>query len=308
MRPVIQDQCGADLNYSHFCAVLTDYENDNGPIPRMYRDARGSLYHPHTGETIPLGTLEVERYERPFYLLNKVLYIEKEGFFPLLIDERWPERHDCALLTSKGQATRAAKDLLDLMGDGVEPITIFCVHDADAYGTGIYQALTEATRSRRIRRKVEVINLGLEPEEALAMGLQQEDMPTGKKHPVADYVTLRWRNWLQKHRVELNAMTTGQFLSWLDTKMAPWDSKVVPPHDVIYDTLRSQVEKRVEAALIAKLMAEHGVKRQASVVPEAAEGSGVGAADIEQYLTLHPTHSWRGGTDAIAQRIASELV
>jgi hypothetical protein len=308
MRPVIQDQCGADLNYSHFCAVLTDYENDNGPIPRMYRDARGSLYHPHTGETIPLGTLEVERYERPFYLLNKVLYIEKEGFFPLLIDERWPERHDCALLTSKGQATRAAKDLLDLMGDGVEPITIFCVHDADAYGTGIYQALTEATRSRRIRRKVEVINLGLEPEEALAMGLQQEDMPTGKKHPVADYVTLRWRNWLQKHRVELNAMTTGQFLSWLDTKMAPWDSKVVPPHDVIYDTLRSQVEKRVEAALIAKLMAEHGVKEQASRLAQAAEGSGVGAADIEQYLTLHPTHSWRGGTDAIAQRIASELV
>ncbi len=307
MRPVIQDQCGVELNYNHFCAVLTDYENDCGPIPRMYRDARGSLYHPHTRETIPLGTLEVERYERPFYLINKVLYIEKEGFFPLLIDEQWPERHDCALLTSKGQATRAVKDLLDLLGDGQEPITIFCVHDADAYGTGIYQALTEATRSRRVRRKVEVINLGLEPEEALKMGLQQEDMPTGKKHPVADYVSLDWRNWLQRYRVELNAMTTGQFLAWLDNKLAPYAEKVIPPSEVIYQMLRSQVEQGLEAALTKQLVEANGIKEKAKRLARAADAEIVTPRDIETYLDDNPAASWRAGTASIASTIISTL-
>lgn len=303
MRPVIQDQCGVDLNYSHFCAVLTDYENENGPIPRMYRDARGSLYHPHTKETIPLGTLEVERYERPAYLLNKVLYIEKEGFFPLLIDEQWPERHDCALLTSKGQATRAAKDLLDLLGDGGEPITIFCVHDADAYGTGIYQALTEATRSRQIRRKVEVINLGLEPEEALAMGLQQEDMPTGKNHPVADYVPPRWRDWLQRSRVELNAMTTAQFLAWLDEKIKPWQSKVIPPIDTVHTQLRAQVEK----ALIEKLIEKHGIREQAKRMAKDTDPRRITQDELGEYLDMHPAQSWRDVTDDVAYNIATEM-
>jgi hypothetical protein len=29
-----------------------------------------------------------------------------------------------------------------------------------------------------------------------------------------------WEEWLQTHRVELNAMTTPQFIEWLDRKMA----------------------------------------------------------------------------------------
>ena len=36
--------------------------------------------------------------------------------------------------------------------------------------------------------------------------------------------------WLQTHRVELNAMTTPQFIAWLDRKMAEHgDGKLVPP-------------------------------------------------------------------------------
>ena len=75
-------------------------------LPGMYRDDRGVLYHPHTGETIPLGTRAVEEYRRPAWTFNKILYCEKEGFFPILVDAQWPERHDCALLTSKGYASR----------------------------------------------------------------------------------------------------------------------------------------------------------------------------------------------------------
>jgi len=82
----------------------------------------------------------------------------------------WPEKHDCALLTSKGQPSRAARDLLDLLGDSDEEITFYCIHDADAYGTTIYQALQEATKARPAR-KVTVVNLGPEPDGEMKGGL-----------------------------------------------------------------------------------------------------------------------------------------
>src|SRR5262249_13557695 len=144
------------------------------------RDNRGVLIHPHGGEQIQLGTLSVEQYQRPRWQFNKILYCEKEGLFPVLRDARWPERHDCALLTSKGFATRAARDVLDLLGDADEPLIFLCIHDADASGTLIWDKLQNATKARPAR-KVRVINLGLEPEEALAMGLRPEPVEKKKK-------------------------------------------------------------------------------------------------------------------------------
>jgi hypothetical protein len=65
---------------------------------------------------------------------------------------------------------------------------VFCVHDADAYGTMIYQTLQEATKARGAR-KIEIINLGLEPWEAVEMSLEVETIEEGKRHKaVADYV------------------------------------------------------------------------------------------------------------------------
>ncbi len=65
-----------------FTAILTGYENRHGRIQAMTRDSRGTFYHPHTRAEIPVGTLTVEEYQRPEWTFNKVLYIEKEGFFP----------------------------------------------------------------------------------------------------------------------------------------------------------------------------------------------------------------------------------
>ena len=177
----------------------------------------------------------VEDYERPAWTFNKVVYIEKEGFSEALKDARWAERHDCMLMSSKGFSTRAARDLVDKLAEHDEPVTIFCVHDADASGTMIYQTFQEATKARGAR-KIKIVNLGLEPWEAIAMGLEVEDVEEGEKRkPVADYVleredgpTAQWEEWLQTHRVELNAMTTPQFIAWLDGKMAEHARQVDP--------------------------------------------------------------------------------
>ena len=190
----------------------------------MYRDPRGSLVHPHRDEVISLGTLMVEKYERPAWLFNKLLYIEKEGAHDSLKQDGWLEKHDCAVMSTKGFSTRAARDLIDKLAAHGEPIQVFCVHDADASGSMIYQTLQEATKARRAR-KIEIVNLGLEPWEAVEMGLNVEDLPEAKnRRPVADYIEEHdggedWAEWLQSHRVELNEMTPAQLIAWLDEKM-----------------------------------------------------------------------------------------
>jgi DNA topoisomerase VI subunit A len=44
-------------------------------------------------------------------------------------------------MSSKGFSTRAARDLIDHLAEHDEPITVFAVTDADAYGSMIYQTL-----------------------------------------------------------------------------------------------------------------------------------------------------------------------
>lgn len=80
VRPFVIDELGIEPSWGNFEGIITDYEEEHGDIPGMYRDPRGTLYHPHTGEDIALGTLAVEQYERPGWIFNKVLYIEKEAF------------------------------------------------------------------------------------------------------------------------------------------------------------------------------------------------------------------------------------
>jgi len=168
LRPIVRDETGKELTAQNFNAIITDYENENGEIPLMYREPRGSICHPHSGEVIMLGTRTVESYERPPWLYNKIIYIEKEGWLGALKAKRWPERYDCTLISSKGFTTRAARDLVDKLAEHDESVTVFCVHDADAFGTMIYQTFQEATKARGAR-KIRIINLGLEPWEAVEM-------------------------------------------------------------------------------------------------------------------------------------------
>jgi P4 family phage/plasmid primase-like protien len=267
LRPIVKENTGRELTTKNFTGIITDYEARNGEIPGMYREPRGSIYHPHIGETITLGTLMVEKYERPEWCYNKICYIEKEGFTEALKATEWPELHDCMPMSSKGFTTRAAKDLVDKIADHGEPVTIFCVHDADGPGTMIYQTFQEATKARGAR-SVEIVNLGLDPWEAVEMGLRVEEFDRKKladgsdrEIPVADYVEehrdRNWRAWLQSHRVELNEMTTEQFIAWLTSKMEERaGGKVVPPDEVMAERTREKVEENIRERLTKKILRE----------------------------------------------------
>lgn len=305
VRPVV----GTDLDYGYFSSVVTDIESERGAdLPGIYRDARGQLYEPHTGRTIALGTLAVEQYERPKLRFNKVLYVEKGGLVQLLIDSRWPERHDCALVTSQGFASKACKDVLDLLGDTEEEIEFFCIHDADGPGTLIYEALQEASRARPARR-VKIVNLGLEPAEGRAMGLEVEQFERKRgKVPTAGYVSDRDRDWLQERRVELNAMTSPQFLAWLDEKFARHATvadKVIPSGEELQEHALELARDALRKRAVDRLLREHRERIEGEL--SALLGSiriDVSEADVLDALGRRPEDGWR---DAVAARVSEGL-
>jgi hypothetical protein len=310
LRPIVHNELGENLSTSNFSRIVTDYEAERGEIRGMYREPRGSIYHPHNAETITLGDLMVEKYERPEWLYNKVVYIEKEGFSEALKAVRWPERHDCMPISSKGFTTRAARDLVDKLAAHDEPVTIFCVHDADAHGTMIYQTFQEATKARGAR-KVKIVNLGLEPWEAIAMGLEIETVPAEeRRRAVANYACNHpgdWEEWLQTHRVELNAMTTPQFIEWLHGKMAAYD-KLIPPAAVLDAELDERIEARVRAAIAERILREAGLENQVATAIAALlrPSAAVLAEGIRRLFRQQPDREWRDHVEAIASEMARE--
>lgn len=82
IRPYVMDALEKEPDYQYFTGIITEIETERGTdLPGIYRDNRGTIRHPHTGDEIPLGTMNVEQYVRPKHYFNKILYLEKEGFF-----------------------------------------------------------------------------------------------------------------------------------------------------------------------------------------------------------------------------------
>jgi hypothetical protein len=312
LRPIVMDETGEELKIENFKGIITDHESESGEIPGMYREPRGTIYHPHRNETIALGTLMVEKYERPPWTFNKVVYVEKEGFSEALKAVRWPERHDCAPMSSKGFTTRAARDLVDKLAEHDEPITIFCVHDADASGTMIHQTFQEETRARGAR-KIKIVNLGLEPWEAIAMGLEVETVEKGKQRKaVADYVRERrdrdWDDWLQTHRIELNAMTTPRFIEWLDRKFAEHDGKLIPPDAVLVAELDERIEGKLRADITERILREADLEAQVAAAIGAIKKPDAAALakGCKQLFKRKPDREWRDHIETVMRRCLAD--
>jgi hypothetical protein len=138
------------LEDGYFGGLVTEYENDHGEIPGMFRNNRGAFYEPHSGEVVPLGTLTVRDYIRDPWIYGAVLVCEKEDNVHMLREAGFAERWDCFLLLSSGFTTRALKDLIDYIGSTArnEPVRIFGMIDADAHGSVIFQTLIQETKAR----------------------------------------------------------------------------------------------------------------------------------------------------------------
>jgi hypothetical protein len=112
-----------------------------------------------------------------------------------------------------------------------------------------------------------------------------------------------WEEWLQTHRVELNALTTPQFIAWLDGKMAGYD-KLIPPPDVLNAELVAEIEAKVRAELTERILREAGFERQVadSVAATKKPNAATIAKGIKRLFKQEPTSEWRDHIKEIVGR------
>jgi hypothetical protein len=347
VRILTKEIIPVESTYNYFCSVLTDYENDKGEIEKLIRDTRGVYVEPHGGELTQMGTVTVDGYVRPPWAYSNILFLEKEDLVSALRQSGFLDRWDCFALSSKGFSSRAARDLIDKIGASgkEEPTRFFCVHDADASGSLISQTLTKATKARAART-VEVIDLGFFPWTALAEGLLREAVERKSKtrRPVADYIKARdaanrdsgnpnnepnWESWLQNWRVELNAMTTAEFVDWMNEQFIKHGAaKVVPAEPLALQSVSERVrasvsstadaevrnERREDLAALQRQMDELEIEIAEEAESRASErfkkiklptGSEV-VAKIKVWLKKNNQSHWTSSIDAVASKLAKK--
>jgi hypothetical protein len=275
-RPYVLQMTGKDkLDSNYFTQVLLPDYLDANPAETadwdVVFDARGHLTEPHTGDIIPLGTVDVRRYLRPRSRTDTplvqlsgglwkgrltdryrtVLFLEKEGFGALIEAARIRERFDVAVMSTKGMSVTAARTLVArLSGDGMK---ILVARDLDRSGFSIFGTLAGDTRRFRYDTAPDVVDLGLRLDEAREMGLQDEEAPLqNDRDRVAN--TLRAHGATEAEigflvddarRVELNAMTSDVFVDWLTSKLETHGSgKVVPDVQVLEAAWRHHVARQ----------------------------------------------------------------
>jgi hypothetical protein len=80
VRKMIQQYTSKALDFNYFSqTLLTAWSEIHEPIKGLYSDPRGVLYEPHTDRTVQLGTRQVEGYEFPEHVFDKILYIKKRA-------------------------------------------------------------------------------------------------------------------------------------------------------------------------------------------------------------------------------------
>ena len=288
-------------------------------------DARGHLYEPHTGTEIPLGTLDVRTYlrkahsaaaaaaptltrlkvayatEGPRQRYTTVLFIEKEGFLPLLQQARIGERFDLALMSTKGMASTAARTLIEQLSYAHD-VRFLVLHDFDKAGFSICATLTQNTERYRFRHWPTVIDLGLRLADVQAEALEAEPCTYHEREP--------WKNLQQNgatedeiaflledggQRVELNAFTSDHFVEWLEAKLeAAGVEKFLPDDDVL-------------AAAYRRAMYVHAMNVELEKFHETAQQRAAAAAlpadlraSVQRALDEDETQAWDDALSSIA--------
>jgi DNA topoisomerase VI subunit A len=268
-RPKILNATDADqLDSQYFTqTLLKDYMEMYKPKWDVVYDARGHFTEPHTGEIIGLGGLEVRDYiarftdgkfdqmpkqepqimvptKGPGLRYGAILFIEKEGFTPLLETAQIAERFDVAIASSKGMPVSALCDLLNEMR--LYNIKAYVVHDFDKSGFSIVSTLGRGTRGST--GSGEIVDLGFRLADII--GLERERVsynsnPTWNLRDngaTEDEIKILYQSIGSGERVELNAMTSDQFIEWLERKLIEHRiKKLVPDNDTLVAAYRRAV-------------------------------------------------------------------
>jgi hypothetical protein len=241
-------------------------------------DARGRLIEPHTGRRIDLGTLEVRHYIRgwtstcpdsrpritiptdcptdgPTNRYRFALFIEKEGFYQLLERNRIADRYDVAIMSTKGMSVTAARELVDRLCE--QGVTVLVLRDFDKSGFSIVHTLRTDSARYRFSSTPNVLDIGLRLEDVREWGLlplaepvvyrnankdpRESIRAAGATEDEAQFLVAERTpggGWSGR-RVELNALTSPQFIRLIEHKFADVGvAKVVPTRESLERAFR----------------------------------------------------------------------
>jgi hypothetical protein len=274
-RKHIQEATGKPMRDDYFTqTLLPDFIFEHPELTARWDviyDARGHFNEPHKGERFGIGTLEVRDYLAklhdpelvdaefsqaevktcgPSGNFGAVLFVEKEGFDQLLRAAQIAEKFDLAIMSTKGMSVIAARALADEMCHD-HNIPLLLLHDFDKSGFAIAGTLQRDTRRYEFQNCIEVIDLGPSLADVEAMGLASEHQFHRKADKGAIIANLRdngagddeiafmfadFDTTRSTRRVELNAMTSPQFIAFVERKLKEVGvKKIVPEQKLLAD-------------------------------------------------------------------------
>jgi hypothetical protein len=292
-------------------------------------DDRGAFTEPHTGRIVPLGTVAVRQYlgerptpEKPATIdagsmaetvgpacrYRDVLFIEKEGFGGLLDHAQIAEVFDIGIMSTKGMSVTAARMLIDgLARAGIG--RVFVLHDFDVSGFSIFGTLGTSSRRYRFANPVEIVDPGLRLADIQSLGLDPEPSPsradqqatwdkrqdTLRRHGVSE----REIRFLRGERVELNAMTSRQFVDFVTSKLEGYGvRKLVPERDALDQHARRVVTRALANRRLDAMRSEIEADADAVALPDDL------TEQVEMLLRREPALPW----DIAVARIARQIV
>jgi hypothetical protein len=278
-REAFKNQTGRDLEYDYFAqTLLVQYLNRHPELGwRITADPRGTLTIPGARHTtrIPVGTVQIDNHlsgarvspdpyeeaegekfatEWPSLAAGQryqaVLYIEKEGFGPLLEEARIAERFDLAIMSCKGQSVVAARRFVDEVCAAGGGVPLLVVHDFDKAGFEISQRLTSVSDwaeeydrvAYEFQNDIDVTDLGLRLADIDQYQLRgKAERCRFRGHFARDSIaTPEEQAFLRSgQRVELNALSSPQFVEWLEAKLTEaLPGRLIPADDILADAYR----------------------------------------------------------------------
>jgi hypothetical protein len=263
---------------------------DGTAIPLSTLAARG--YPPRAADPMEIGHLNLSDPTRgPGCRYAGILFIEKEGFLPLLAEAQIAEKHDLAIMSTKGMSVVAARSLVDRLCSS--QARLFIVRDFDKAGFSIAATLTRDTRRYQFRNWVDVVDLGLRLHDVYEYGLEAEPVYyPGATWKIEDNLRKNGATpeeiaFLLDERVELNAFASDQFIEWLEAKLEDEGAeKVVPDAETLETAWRRARMRHAVNKKIAEVQASLRDEANAETVPDDLD------EQVRQRLEDDPALSW----------------
>ena len=179
-------------------------------------------------------------------------------------------------------------------------IPLLILHDFDKAGFSIAGTLQRDTRRYAFQNSITTIDLGLSLQDVQAKGLESEHQYLkGNKYALMDnlrkngateddiaFMFADFDTNRSTRRVELNAMTSPQFIAFIERKLTEHGiKKIVPGDDLLGETYKALVASRRLEEIIAEAIKDAEEEEDDDIPDDLAD-------KVAAYLKKNPTVRW----------------